>query len=328
MLGNVVFAIQDKTECWTAGKQGAQYQLYGTSTKCKNGRGAGWTNSVYQLGQFNRNQKWLNLGCFKDEAGNGRAFRSAIQTVNNDDAHNQCRQLALQRSHNYFGLESGFLSRQCFTGNNVKFHTGNGIESGCSNGRGGVWHINVYQVLRPNTATVIYNDEDQEDADTESKPKVADENDEEQSKAKVADDYDEEESKSKVAAQKDIEEVKSEVGDAVADPAIVNYQYLGCWGDNNWRRAFKSNAKRFRRDTIQKCADRARMLGNVVFAIQDKTECWTAGKQGAQYQLYGTSTKCKNGRGAGWTNSVYQLGQFNRNQKWLNLGCFKDEAGN
>lgn len=166
-LGNVVFAVQDNTECWTAGVNGAKYALYEKSTKCKNGRGGWWTNSVYQLAPGNRNQKWLSLGCYKDEGGNGRAFKGGPKEVDNGNALNECRNLAIQRGHNFFGLEDApWWKRWCYTGNNVARHTKHGIKSGCGDGRGGSWHVNVYQVLTPVAAPqvgvvhVVYNDQE------------------------------------------------------------------------------------------------------------------------------------------------------------------------
>jgi len=165
-LGNSLFALQDGSECWTSGVNTAKYALYGESDKCNNDKGGPYANSVYQLGPLNRNTKWLSIGCYKDTGS--RAFKGAKTNLNGDNIIEQCRDLAANRQHAYFGLESGFFTTQCYTGNDLDWHLRFDPKRGCANGRGGSWRLNIYKVQYPvvgqlvQPLTVYHDEEDEE----------------------------------------------------------------------------------------------------------------------------------------------------------------------
>lgn len=141
-LGNTIFAIQDGTECWTAGQYDAKYNVYHRSNNCVHGRGAGWTNSVYKLGPTNQNKKWKNMGCYRDDWN--RAFKGGFKNFPRATIIDDCRTLAINRNHNFFGVEN---SNECFTGNNFRSVRRYGLVRHCYDGRGGGWKLNVYKVL-------------------------------------------------------------------------------------------------------------------------------------------------------------------------------------
>jgi len=151
-LGNVFFAIQAKNYCWTGGYHTSKYDKHGKSGECKDGKGAAWTNSVYQLYQKDLNSKWLNLGCYKDS--NSRRFPGKQKPVSGSHAIQECYDLAVQQGHPYFGLEYRFLSSKpgCFTGSDRAYITALGAKQGCVDGKGASWRLNVYEVV---TATTL-----------------------------------------------------------------------------------------------------------------------------------------------------------------------------
>ena len=94
-----------------------------------------------------------------------------------------------------------------------------------------------------------------------------------------------------------------------------NYTDLGCWQDYSSRAIPPLERKDStlkghywaRGNAFQKCADAARNKGYSVFALQHGGWCASSRDAGCTYFKYGESDKCKDGTGAGWTNSVYMI---------------------
>jgi len=151
-MGNAVFAIQNKNQCYTEGKNSARYDIYGKSkTDCRfGGLGGVNQNAVYRLTPANRNDKWENHGCYVDKQfDKDKAFEDAFMMVmfkgeKNKAIRTHCRKLALKRGHSYFGLEDGF---RCYTGNDIVNIKRYGLAAGCVDGKGGRLMVNVYRVL-------------------------------------------------------------------------------------------------------------------------------------------------------------------------------------
>ncbi|XP_063684925.1 uncharacterized protein LOC134819090 [Bolinopsis microptera] len=80
---------------------------------------------------------------------------------------------------------------------------------------------------------------------------------------------------------------------------------LGCWRDG-WNRAI-SGGIRFT-GSIEKCEKFAIDNSLKVFAVQNG-ECFTAEDAGQTYQKYGKAGNCKDGKGGGFANDVYQVGE-------------------
>ena len=90
---------------------------------------------------------------------------------------------------------------------------------------------------------------------------------------------------------------------------------LGCFRDKG-RRAISTMEGRSRllnghyrrrRYAIQKCAAAAKRRGYGVFAIQHGGWCASAKHAYRTYRKYGTSRRCRNGKGGPWANDVYVL---------------------
>ena len=64
---------------------------------------------------------------------------------------------------------------------------------------------------------------------------------------------------------------------------------------------------KYARNTIDKCYQRAIQLGNQYFAVQNRVECFTSKDAGRTYAKYGRSGKCKDLRGGGWAQNVYEI---------------------
>ena len=87
------------------------------------------------------------------------------------------------------------------------------------------------------------------------------------------------------------------------------WKHLGCWKDKS-DRAISGEIVNFHTSrVVYKCHDRAAERGNSVFAVQYKTECFTAPDAHAEstYQMYGKATNCQGGVGGGWANDVYKI---------------------
>ena len=64
-----------------------------------------------------------------------------------------------------------------------------------------------------------------------------------------------------------------------------------------------------RENPIQKCYNLARSLGYTIFSIQDGGYCSTSDVAVSTYDMYGTSSECKNdGKGGPLANEVYVIG--------------------
>ena len=90
---------------------------------------------------------------------------------------------------------------------------------------------------------------------------------------------------------------------------------LGCWSDSLGVRAIPqldgadpsiSDSYRTRSDAIEKCFRVARERGLVLFALQDGGWCVGADNLNG-YKKYGSSDKCKNGKGGDLANDVYRI---------------------
>jgi len=145
-----VFAVQAGGECFTGPRAHLTYTRYGRGGGCRNGKGAGWRNSVYQVNGWNR---WVHgshylgrtsgnvrLGCYKDNGS--RAISGGVRLRGSVA---QCERYARQHGYTVFAVQAG---SECFTDHNAeqtyfKFGTG----GGCKNGRGAGWRNEVYQVL-------------------------------------------------------------------------------------------------------------------------------------------------------------------------------------
>merc|ERR1712159_916646 len=85
------------------------------------------------------------------------------------------------------------------------------------------------------------------------------------------------------------------------------YVALGCFNDRR-NRAIKGRFVRFNPSIImQKCSERARLIGDGVFAVQYNNECFTSRSASRTYNTYGRTTGCRNGRGGAWKMNVYKL---------------------
>ena len=61
---------------------------------------------------------------------------------------------------------------------------------------------------------------------------------------------------------------------------------------------------------IEGCFERAKTLGNDVFAVQSGGECFTTATAGQTYNQYGPSNGCsKAGTGGTWCQEVYKIGK-------------------
>ena len=83
------------------------------------------------------------------------------------------------------------------------------------------------------------------------------------------------------------------------------YQMIGCFRDE-LHRAISGKIFGYADNTIQKCAQRAKSVGYVYFAVQSSS-CFTSSDAGETYNEYGTSTTCANGMGGLFANSVYKF---------------------
>ena len=58
---------------------------------------------------------------------------------------------------------------------------------------------------------------------------------------------------------------------------------------------------------VDNCHDLAAERGNSVFAVQAKTQCFTAADAERTFHKYGRSTNCRDGSGGVWANDVYKI---------------------
>ncbi|CAH3194780.1 unnamed protein product, partial [Porites evermanni] len=90
---------------------------------------------------------------------------------------------------------------------------------------------------------------------------------------------------------------------------------VGCFRDTG-RRAIQTlegksrllrGGYRRRRHAIEKCALAAIRRGWRVFAVQHQGWCASSRTAHLTYRKYGTSNRCRNGKGGPWANDVYVL---------------------
>lgn len=90
---------------------------------------------------------------------------------------------------------------------------------------------------------------------------------------------------------------------------------LGCWRDRRNRAI--AGGIRFR-SSPGRCEIYARDHGWRVYAVQYGGECFTGPRAGRTYRKYGHARNCKNGRGGGWANSVYEVSHWKHWRRvWL-----------
>ena len=97
---------------------------------------------------------------------------------------------------------------------------------------------------------------------------------------------------------------------------------LGCWKDNKqWKsnglgRAIDGNGlgklgEGSYSSHIQGCFERAKALGNDIFAIQSMGNCFTSATAGETYTKFGPSNDCSDdGVGGTYAMEVYKLGKM------------------
>ncbi|XP_066925026.1 uncharacterized protein [Clytia hemisphaerica] len=100
-----------------------------------------------------------------------------------------------------------------------------------------------------------------------------------------------------------------------------NIQDLGCWKDNNVKRALPilennhpllSDSYKKRTNPIIKCAQVANHKGFHIFALQNGGQCFGGPKGEKTFEMYGPSNLCRGGKGGHWSNNVYSTQTFYR----------------
>jgi len=97
-----------------------------------------------------------------------------------------------------------------------------------------------------------------------------------------------------------------------AAPAVVapgaRAKFLGCWADRG-ARAIPGKIGDFkaRPNPIMDCSKLAKLKGFPGFAVQDGGQCFATKYILKTYKKYGPSRNCRNGKGGGWANNVYQF---------------------
>lgn len=90
------------------------------------------------------------------------------------------------------------------------------------------------------------------------------------------------------------------------DVYFIDYQLLGCFTDDK-DRALPTYLGPV--DSIGPCFIRAKEKGHTLFALQNGYECWSGpdGIEAGTYKKHGESSKCWDGMGGTWSNSVYHI---------------------
>lgn len=92
------------------------------------------------------------------------------------------------------------------------------------------------------------------------------------------------------------------------------YTFLGCFKDGEPRTLLQTDGMdprvsddyKQRSDAVNKCYMAAKDRKHKYFGLQDGGWC-ASGDASAQYDKYGTSDKCSNGKGGSWASSVYMI---------------------
>ena len=95
--------------------------------------------------------RYTLVGCYKDNVI--RAISGVMTTYTPTTAIEKCSKRAKKENNQFFAIQAG---TQCFTSSNAgKTYAKYGKSTGCSNGRGGTWAMDVYkaklQVSKPIT---------------------------------------------------------------------------------------------------------------------------------------------------------------------------------
>ena len=89
---------------------------------------------------------------------------------------------------------------------------------------------------------------------------------------------------------------------------LESFTSLGCWKDKVPRAIVDGYEGH---TDIQGCFERAKALGNNVFAVQNGKECWTTATAGETYNKYGVTNGCSaSGTGGKMANEVYKIGKM------------------
>nr|XP_039253086.1 uncharacterized protein LOC120330271 [Styela clava] len=158
-LGHLIVGIQNGGSCMA----GIDYAKYGTSTNCKsNSKGGTLANEVFRidvkkletgLPRLPKHEEYHlnNLGCWYDKED--RAIPVGLEETNSiligeyqirKDAIRRCAQAAMARGYNIIGIQNG---GQCWTGVNARnTYRKYGLSNKCSNGKGGNWANEVYEI--------------------------------------------------------------------------------------------------------------------------------------------------------------------------------------
>jgi len=140
-VGSPFFGLQypqGGTSCFV-GNSNTPYDQYGKASNCISNKGGVWANTVYQIKGSKPPQKsYTSLGCWRDRPS--RAISRYFGYFSVD----KCAKLAKQLGYSVFGSQYG---GQCFASHNAQ-NTYNkyGRANNCSNGTGGGWANNVYQL--------------------------------------------------------------------------------------------------------------------------------------------------------------------------------------
>ncbi|KAL9950579.1 hypothetical protein ACROYT_G043095 [Oculina patagonica] len=92
---------------------------------------------------------------------------------------------------------------------------------------------------------------------------------------------------------------------------------IGCFRERNEHRAIPSvedsgdriilDPFRKREDAVEKCALVAMRLGYKTFGVRRQGLCATGPRAHETYSIHGRSSRCSDGKGAKWANSVYTV---------------------
>lgn len=95
-------------------------------------------------------------------------------------------------------------------------------------------------------------------------------------------------------------------------PTFSKYDRVGCYADTDTRAipdasdsGYDNKNYQAKTDAINACASFAKSKGFKGFAVQDGGQCMTSPDAHLTYDKYGSSSKCVNGKGAGFSNDYY-----------------------
>jgi len=95
------------------------------------------------------------------------------------------------------------------------------------------------------------------------------------------------------------------------------YIPLGCWKEAPSSQQLPAVpgylGKTNRKNGIEECHQKAWEKGFEVFGVRWGGECWSSKAANETYNKYGVATDCRGGIGAGYSNAVYQIKDFDLN---------------